>query len=127
VGRTPTGPGDLPGRRPELTPTGAVTLTVARSARASALRSGLRVTVGAPGAGRIAATLTLKPAGRGARSVRVAAAAATVAAPGRRRFTLKPSRVAARQLRRGARLTLRIAFTPSGGRAVVRTATVTVR
>ncbi|MDO8188732.1 hypothetical protein Q5424_17760 [Conexibacter sp. JD483] len=127
VGRVPTGPGDLPQRRPELTPTGAVTVAVARSARASALRGGLRVTVSAPAAGRLAATLTLKPAGRGARSVRAAGATVTLAAPGRRAFTLKPSRAAARQLRRGARLTLRIAFAPASGRAVVRTTTVTVR
>lgn len=127
VGSVPTGPGDMPQRSPELTPTGALTVTVARSARASALRRGLRVVVSAPAAGRLAATLTLKPAGRGGRGVRAASSVVTLAAPGRRVLTLKPSRAAARRLRRGARLTLRIAFTPIAGRATVRSATVTVR
>ena len=121
------GPGDVPGRRPTLEPAGGVAVTVARAARASALRRGLRVTVSAPAAGRIAATLTLRPPGRRARALRAATAAATIAAPGRRAFTLRPSRAAARQLRRGARLTVRVVFTPTGGRAVVRSATVAVR
>lgn len=127
TGRVPTGPGDVPGRRPGLEPTGSVGLTVARAARASALRRGLRVTVSAPAGGRVTATLTLRPPGRGARAVRAGSATATLAAAGRRTFVLRPSRPAARQLRRGARLTLRVAFTPAGGRATTRTATVTVR
>ncbi len=127
TGRVPTGPGDVPGRRPTLEPAGSVGLAVARAARASALRRGLRMTVSAPSAGRVAATLTLRPPGRRARAVRAGGTTATLAAAGRRTLVVRPSRTAARQLRRGARLTLRLTFTPASGRATTRTATVTVR
>ncbi|HST42281.1 MAG TPA: hypothetical protein VLK58_22370 [Conexibacter sp.] len=126
-GPVPPGPVD-PGRSTITTTT--VSVTVARTGRAGALRKALRATVNASGAGTLRATLTLRTAaaaGRRSRAVALGSARATIAGPGRRTLVLRPARAGAQQITRGAQLTLRVTFTPKSGAAAVRTATIAVR
>jgi hypothetical protein len=132
------------GGRPQTTiAPSALRLTApsGRALRAAALRRAVRVVATAPGAGTLRLAVELRgggaasAAGRAAatraraagRSLVVGRASATVARAGRRALVVTPSRSVARALRRGARLTLTVTFTPKAGRAAVRRATVTVR
>lgn len=127
------GPGDRgpDGPRPRTTiePAGPLRLTAptGRAANAAALRRAIRVVIGAPVAGAVRVAVTLRTAGARPRTVALGGARATVAGAGRRALVVKPSPAARGQLRRGARLTVAVTFTPTGGRAVVRRTTVAVR
>lgn len=127
------GPGDRgqDGPRPRTTiePGGQLRLTApgGRAAGAGALRRGVRVVVSAPAAGTVRLAVALRTAGARPRTIALGGARAAVAGAGRRVLVVRPSLAARGQLRRGARLTLTVTFTPAAGRAVVRRATVAVR
>jgi Ca2+-binding RTX toxin-like protein len=72
-----------------------------------------------PSAGSVAATAT-------ARAHRIARGRASFRL-GRRRMTLKLTRAAKRELRRGLKVTVRVAFTPTGGKAQSARKTLTLR
>jgi hypothetical protein len=117
-------------RGPLTITTSKLTLSLPPSGRASALRRALRATVVTPGAGLLRATATLRPAAasrRRARAVTFASTRVTVNAAGRRTLVLRPARGRAAQLERGARLTVTVTFTPAGGAAVTRSASMAVR
>jgi hypothetical protein len=125
-GRDPTDPGGRDPGRPQITPR-PFAVAVAKSGRAAALRTALRTTVTVPAPGALTARLTLRTAGRRARTLQLGRARATVTAAGRRTFLIRPARPAAAQLRRGTTLTLRITFTPKTGRPVTHRTTIAVR
>ncbi|MDW5597141.1 hypothetical protein VSS74_22535 [Conexibacter stalactiti] len=126
----PTPPGPLDPGRPTITTATTLAVAVAPNGRANALRKALRATVSASGAGTLRATLTLRTAaaaGRRPRTLALGAARTTLTGAGRRTLVLRPAGAGARQITRGARLTLRVTFTPKSGAAAVRTATIAVR
>jgi hypothetical protein len=100
-------PGGIKGGPPEPPVT-----TVGRTALEAALRTGRRLSVTVPSAGRLAATARHK--GR-----TVAKAPARPVKAGRRSLTLRLTRAGRRALARGrsAKVTIRVVFTPRAGRA----------
>lgn len=127
---SPPAPGPVDPGRPTITTAITLAVAVAPNGRATALRKALRATVNASGAGTVRATLTLRTAaaaGRRARTLALGATSATLTGAGRRTLVLRPTRAGARQITRGARLTLRVTFTPKSGAAAVRIATIAVR
>jgi len=98
-------------------------LSVPATVRSVSLRSGLRVAATAPGAGKIAVTLTA--GGR-----KLGSATKTVGKAGKVTLKLKPTKAGRKALRRlkGRKATLKIVFTPKrGGDRLTSTARVTLK
>jgi hypothetical protein len=118
------GPADVPGAGTPVDPGRKMQLKAraTRTRLAKALRRGLRVTVqgGGPGRATVTALAARKRVGKGA-----AAAAADGTAKVKVRFTRKAKRALGR--RRSSKLTLRVAFKPAQGDAMLETAVVRLR
>ncbi|MDO8188600.1 Ig-like domain-containing protein [Conexibacter sp. JD483] len=122
---TPTDPAP-PGPTPAgPTPTPAVPASAFSLAKPTVRGTAIALALTLPRAGRVKVTATVALKGK---RIAYGSAAAKVATAGAKRLTLKPGRRAKAALRgvRAAKVTLTVTFTPSGGRAVVKTARVTV-
>jgi ABC-type phosphate transport system substrate-binding protein len=101
-------------------PSNVFTLSKPRAAKGNIL-----VSAQVPGAGNVRASATARI---GRRTVTIASGASTRSSGGAVRFTLRPSRAAKTALRRGnLRVTVRVAYTPTGGSEATKTVTLTLR
>jgi len=116
----PTTPGANPGGNPSGSAKLAV--TVKRTALKAALRKGLKIKVSAPAAGRLTATAKRN-------RTTVAKAPARSVKAGTRTLTLKVTKAGRRTLTRArkAKLTIRVAFTPTGGSTHTTTLSTTLQ
>jgi WD40-like Beta Propeller Repeat len=122
------GPADVPASRPSQGGGGSTggqsKLTVAVSATTlkKALRSGLKITVKVPAAGKLSATATRK-------GKTVGTAAKKPVAAGKRTITLRFGKAARRALARSrsVKLTLKVTFAPKGGTAATAKKAVTLK
>jgi hypothetical protein len=100
----------------------AMAITVSRAKLKAALRKGLKVTVGAPGEGKLSATASRK-------GKTLAKAAKRTVKAGKRTITLKFGKDARRALKRSrsVKLTLKVTFAPKGGAKTTATQAVTIK
>jgi ABC-type phosphate transport system substrate-binding protein len=101
-------------------PSNVFTLSKPRASKGNVL-----VSAQVPGAGNVRVSATARI---GKRTVTIASGASTRSSGGTVRFTLKPSRAARTALRKGnLRVTVRVTYTPTGGQAATKNATLTLR
>jgi hypothetical protein len=122
------GPADVPASRPSQGGGGStggqskLTVAVAATTLKKALRSGLKITVKVPAAGKLSATAARK-------GKTVATAAKKPVAAGKRTIALRFGKAARRALARSrsVKLTLKVTFAPKGGTPATATKAVTLK